>query len=67
MAKSEKNENPIDDSLASMAAAAAVSVYLKKRSKQRAGTVSNMDGFSLWTAFGRQSAIRNLPNRNNWK
>lgn len=56
----------LDDTLPKMAAAAAVSVFLKMRKKRILALLPKTSDFSPWISTARYQGIHNHPSRNPW-
>lgn len=56
-----------DDSIPKMVAAAAVSVYIKRRNDKLLALLPKSFGSNPWAMSARFESLRNKPSRNNWK
>ena len=56
-----------DDTVARMAAAAALTVYLKRRKTRSVGAIVSGAAGDPWLATGRLEGLHNQPVRNSWR
>lgn len=64
--ESEVNKQPMDDTLPKMAAAAAVSTFLKMRKKKLQALLPPGSAHSPWISSARYQGLHNHPSRNPW-
>ena len=64
--ESEVNQQPMDDTLPKMAAAAAVSTFLKMRKKKLQALLPPGSAHSPWISSARYQGLHNHPSRNPW-